>query len=80
VLQKATLQNWIKSNWVFGSQDKDLLVEKMHYNRFNAINKPEIILARVRVLVRFCKLDKCISKLKQITPGHFHAFFILFGI
>jgi hypothetical protein len=76
VLQKATPQNWIKFNWVFGSQDKDLLVEKMHYTRFNAINKPEIILARKR----FCKLDKCISKLKQITPGHFHAFFILFGI
>jgi hypothetical protein len=76
VLQKVTLQNCIQSNWVFGSQDKDLLVEKMHYTRFNAINKPDIILARKM----FCKLDKCIGKLKKITPGHFHAFFILFGI
>jgi hypothetical protein len=32
----------------------DLLVEKMHYTIFNAINKSEIILARKW----FCTLDK----------------------
>jgi hypothetical protein len=75
VLQKVSIQNWIHSKWVSGSQDMDLLVEKMHCTRFNAINKPEIISARKR----FCKLDKCISKLTKLHLATFMHLFILFG-
>jgi hypothetical protein len=71
VLQKVFLQNWIQSNWVSGSQDKDLLVEKVHYIRFNAINKSEIILARKW----FCTLDICIRKSTKIRSCHIDAFF-----
>jgi hypothetical protein len=53
----------------------DLLVEKMHYTRFNAINKSEIILARKW----FCTLDICIRKSTKIRSGHFDSFFIFFG-
>jgi hypothetical protein len=54
----------------------DLLVEKMHYTIFNAINKSEIIFARKW----FCTLDKCIRKSKKIRSCHIDAFFILFWI
>jgi hypothetical protein len=54
----------------------DLLVEKMHYTRFNAINKPEIILARKGS----CMLDNYVRESTKIGSGHLFAFFILFWI